>query len=270
MKKSLIVTFLITLASLFLAGCNSNSPEGVAKSFVESFSKGDIEDAKKVSSENVQQNLDSIAEDCLVEDVINTLDKLDKVAKKDISESLDSGDNKKILKEVKELKKELNKKDFQSLSAEKKREVLESKISELSKKYIVPKIDNILDKADVKSQHPDAVKLALSNLIVEMSFFPELKRSSSMFGFPTRLSREDMLKNITHFGKLADYENVSPKCILKTSNYIVANDINVIENEKSSPDKARVRLEIINKDGKSKKVTIRVEKIKGDWKVMSY
>ena len=266
-KNSLVVAFSITLGSLFLTGCNSNSPEGVAKSFVESFSKGDIEDAKKVSAEKVQKNLNYVADDCLTQEVS---DALDKISQKDFTKKLSKDENKKISEAVKELKKELNKKDFQSLSPEKKREFLENKISEISKKYLVPKINDTIEQENLKLQDQDAVALALSNLVIEMEFFPELRRSSSMFGFPTRLSGEEMLNNIIHFGKLADYGNVSPKCISKKYDYIVANDMNVIENEKSAPDKARVRLEIINKDGKSQKVTIRIEKIKGDWKVVNY
>lgn len=76
-----------------------------------------------------------------------------------------------------------------------------------------------------------------------------------------------MLQNIAQNIVSQRAGRTTPECVAKYTEFGNIDDINVIETRGKSPDKVSARLELINEEGKSNKVTINVEKIKGEWKV---
>lgn len=67
--------------------------------------------------------------------------------------------------------------------------------------------------------------------------------------------------------KRSKEDTIDETCLSKFISFANVDDINIIESKNHSADEVTVRLEIINEDKKSEKVSIELEKIQDEWKV---
>jgi len=119
-----------------------------------------------------------------------------------------------------------------------------------------PMIDDIFEVLDLKSSNSSEVKKVLSKYAMDQNRLKYTYRNNSRL---LVLVVEEVLKE--------NLPDITLQCIAEHTDFHNIDDINVIELRQKSPDKAKVRLEIIYENTKSKKVSIKVEKIKDQWKV---
>jgi len=270
MKKIAYATVVLALG-MGLAGCGSNTPEEVAKIFASSLSNTDIEEVNSVASEDVQQKLKSLGSICnkpavtkLADEtivVLNTIEKksIDKKYSEQLKKVLDQNkqDMKKLTKEIEE--------DYISRFGSLKNLPKESKDEEMNKameKFVEitnPMIEEWFKILDIKTENPDEVKKIIAEFMIKG-------------GKGTRVNygNLDVLKNIVSEHLSKREAAITPECVAKYTEFGFIDEINIIETKEHSPDSADVRLELISEDGKSKKVSIDVEKIKDEWRVASF
>ncbi len=267
MKKTLLGTTTLALA-LLLSGCGSNSPEEVAETFASSLSSADIKEAKSVASEDVHRKLKRLNTICsqpavkkLTDEAIIVLNDMEKKSKdkkydarlKDVLSQLE--------KDMAEMQKEIEKDIIAKYGSPKNipeelREKLMNdafdKLADITK----PVVEKEFEIFNIKTDHPNKIKKIIAVFMYKG-------------GRGTRVNRGNVhvLKDIVQDVVAQGSEKITPQCIAKYTEFGLIDKINVIETKQNSPDSARVRLELIEGNGKSKKVSIDVEKIKDEWKV---
>lgn len=267
MKKILIMTTAVALSATLLTGCGNDNPEEVAKNFAYLISEGKIEKAKNLSHD-MDYTFEKIKNNCNYTEAqklknetnqfLTSLQELDKAKdadKEKIAAIINDFDE-----EIKELKKEDKaqskafREKYGSLRKVPKEEVdayvkvHKMKMFNLCKATMVAQL-NVIDKK-YNEKVVDVFAQSKAN--------KELKiKSYSPF--------EDAIEEVLARNPVA----VTKECVSDSTEYGYIEDINYIETKELSPDKSNVRLELIDKNDKSRKVTIQVEKVQGDWKVSS-
>jgi len=267
MKK--IVSGSIVLAlGLGLSGCGSDTPEEVAEIFASSLSIADINEVESVSSQDVKKSIKRLSVYCnepeakkLADETIKVLNTIEKESKnekyqEELKKVLDQNeqDMKKLTKEIEE--------DYISRFGSLKNLPKESKDEEMNKameKFVEitnPMIEEWFKILDIKTENPDEVKKIIAEFMIKG-------------GKGTRVNygNLDVLKNIVSQHLSKREAAITPECVAKYTEFGFIDEINIIETKEKSPDNTDVRLELISEDGNSKKVSIDVEKIKGEWKV---
>lgn len=267
MRKIILGTIVLALG-LGLTGCGNNSPEEVAETFASSLSSADMKEAKSVASEDVQKKLKRLSSICsqpvvkkLTDETIVVLNDMEKKSK-----------NKKYDAQIKDMLSQFEK-DTVTIQEEIKQDIISKYGSpknipeELREKLMNEAFEKIADVTyplvekefeifDIKTEHPE-----------------EMKKIIAVFmhkgGRGTRVTRGNVhvLKDIVENIVAENPDKITPQCVSKYTEFGLIDEINVIETKQNSPDSANVRLELIRDDGKSKKVSINIEKIKDEWKV---
>ena len=267
MKKTLLGTATLTL-SLLLAGCGSNSPEEVAETFANSLSIADINEAKNVASEKVQKKLKRLNIICSQSEikkitdaaivVLNEMENKSKDKKYDVQlKDMLSQFEKDMAEMQKDVEKEIiSKYGSPKNIPEELREKLMNKAFDRLTGITKPMVEKQFEIFDIKTENPDKIK----NIVAVFMY---------KGGNGTKVNRGNLhvLKGIVSDAVSKNPKKITPQCIAKYTKFGLINEINTIEMKQDSPDSADVRLELITKDGKSKKVSIDVEKIKDEWKV---
>lgn len=267
MKKILLGTIVLTLG-LGLTGCGSNSPEDVAKTFASSLSSANMNEAKSVASEEVQKKLKRLSSICnqkvvkkLTDETIVVLNDIEKKSK-----------DKKYDAQLKDMLSQFEK-DTVTIQGEIKQDIIskygspknipeelrEKLMNEALEKMVEltnPLVEKQFEIFDIKTEHPDRVKRIIAKFMYKG-------------GMGTRVNRRNLyvLEGIVGDIVAESQEKITLQCIDKYTEFGLVDDINVIETKQDSPDSANVRLELIRDDGKSKKVSVEVEKIKDEWKI---
>lgn len=262
MKKILSGTIILALA-LGLTGCGNNTDE-VAKDFVLALSSADMEDAKELASEKVIERIDSIQKDC------NTMESRE-LAKQTRAWS----DKVKVALNDKDHKEEYRKK-IKELEAEylKEREEVGKEVKEIIK-----------SKTSSSSQMTAELRAEIENITYQKLYPAILEMTEDRMALSgVKAENQDELEKVFAWAMLKEtsFEQAAqelleknpvkftPECVDKASDFGFIDDINVLEVKELSADEELVRLELVKKKGKSNKVDMHVEKIKGDWLVSDY
>jgi outer membrane murein-binding lipoprotein Lpp len=273
MKLKLIVGATVLASSILLSGCGSDTPEDVATSFAEALSEADMKEVEKVSSEDVQNKIGKLTSICnqsvvqgLIKEsstVMQTIENMGTDEKKKVKiDALMENFNKNILATMEEMKKESKTKQKELVSKygsiNKIPDVEKEKIMMAMKDKMVsitlPLIEEIFDINDIKTKNPKKVKSILAEF-----FF----KGGEKLTYRT----QNILRNIVTTYVESNPEKMTVECVAKYTDFGFIDNINIIETITKSPDRVDVRLELIDKDDKSKKVSVYVEKIKNEWKV---
>ncbi len=117
-------------------------------------------------------------------------------------------------------------------------------------KKVLPIMDDFFEAFDIKIENIDKIKKVIADFTARQGYF-----------YGERIFLRAAVQNV-----VLD-EGINQKCVAKYTDFGFVTSINVIETIKNSPDTAKVRLELIDKNSKSKKVSVNIEKIKDEWKV---
>jgi len=263
MKVRLVMGTVIMSTSMMLSGCGSDKPEDVAETFANALSSADIEEAKEVSTEDTQKKIDRLVRACngtyyneLVDEVVKAYTAMNSDKSSKLKNIMNKPD---MTKNMEEMGKKFTEKygDSTKLPREKQIEIAKKMMEEFSNKYIKPMISDVVDTLKIKLAHPDEVKDVMAKFIMNEGMGKRNRYTSE----------RDAIFKIIKDGNFENPDNVTPKCVAKYTEYDFIDSINVIEVETESADRASVRLELIDKNDKSTKVSVPVEKIKDEWKV---
>lgn len=270
MKNRLIITMVTAAtASMFLlSGCGSDTPEEVAKEYVSSLSSADIDDVKELVTDDVQKTLGRLKVICSQSDV-NALYKETVTVLGDLEQKSKDSQYDKKLKEIhaaletkmEQLQKDIEKETLKKYGSPKdipqeQREKLMNEALAQFMTLIEPAVEEILDTLEINTEHPSEVQKTVTQLMLKGNGDMKLTRSNSYL-------LEEIVQDVVSQRE----GGITPVCVAKYTEFGNIDDINVIETQENSPDQVGVRLELINEEGKSNKVTIDVEKIKDEWKV---
>ena len=282
-KTRLLIRATVLLSGILLTGCGADTPEDVAKTFANALSKANLKEANSISSEIVQKKIIKLKVICqksmikdLEDEALVVLNSIRKKSESDKKYEL-------ILIEATTKIRKVRESFSPKLSQlQKKYAILAKKYSveadpynpfpvpkipkEILKKHnetkvgilrekakkVLPIINDFFEAFDIKTEDSNRVKKVIADFT---------SRASHFYG--ERIFLSGAVKNVVRD------ESINQKCVAKYTDFGFIERINIIETIKDSPDKASVRLELITKDGKSKKVSVNVEKIKDEWKVSS-
>ncbi len=236
MKKTMIGAIAL-IAGLLLTGCGDDR-ENVAKDYIMALSNGDIKKARSLTQgEKIKYYLDQYEASCSeekIEDVFNSY--IDEYVK-----STEPKDEETKLKFEKILEEE--DKQIEQIKAEYKEEEARTKLYELSKNVYSPK-------------YLDALGIKEEPLYITETF---------AWG-AAGLKGSELFKKV--FEKYS--EDINRLCYVKgTFLKSSVKIINLLEVKDISADTAEVRLELIKEDDSSDKISVNLEKIKGEWKVIN-
>jgi len=251
---------------LLLSSCGAKSPQDVAKSFVEALADGDLDKAKELATDRVDQSIQKLQLKC-AKPSITALAKASIAKVKEINKKIHSDEG--INKNLRALQKEYNsknkelldafkkkmKKDRYSISSEEKDKRLEefrATISNLANE-IGAKIISMID-AGIKDEQ---VREVVTRFAVKLGTKGKLKYKDREL--ISLVAQEIIHKNPP--------KKVTAQCIDKYTPLGNLDTITIIETKQDSNDKVNVRFELISKEGKSKKTSLYVEKIQDKWKV---
>ena len=270
MKVRLVMGTVIISTSMMLSGCGSDNPEDVAETFASALSEADMKSAREVASEDTLKKIDQLETLCnstYYKELRNEVLTVYKAKNSATSRIRSTRYDPVIGKEWKEKKTKMADELIKEYGSKKNvpKEKLEKGYlalsSELSTKYIVPLVSDIMDEAKIKIKYHDDVEGILKRLLDAEIIG---RQSYSRMG---DLSRAEVVYAIIEQGDYENNDNINAECVAKYTEYDFIDSINVIEVETESADRASVRLELIDKNDKSTKVSVPVEKIKDEWKV---
>jgi len=269
MRKTILGTIVVVLA-FGLSGCGEKSAEDVAETFVLDISKSALKDAKKISTERVQKKIDKLPELCR-HSQFKTLEGLSAVAITHLFKHISSGAYDDALekmldtfevdldKKKEEIKVSLNKKygNVEKLTQE-KRIAMESEMIELVTKLYTPLIEDEFKLFEFKTKNEKDVKKVIALIMMGGKLqFGDYRLGLSGTELRTLVSKVLASKSL----------DVTSVCIDKYTEFGKVDEVNTIEVKETSPDKKVVRLELLKENGKSKKVSIDIEKIQNKWMV---
>ena len=271
MKTVTIGTILLAFG-LVMTGCGSNTPQETAEKFVISVSKANLEKTNGIATEEVQEMLLNLSPLCnddkvkvLIKESMTVLSLMDqKVRSGEFNEQLKSearGLSRRIEEAEKTLKKMIEDKYGSSENIPKsKREEVTKAGQRMMAKSIMPLIDKEFELFGIQTKHPDDIKMIAA-------LFMTINKNG---GTRVTYGNRQMLENIVLQEVKEKKEKLTEKCINTYTEFGFVEDVNVLEAKVLSPDKSKVRLELIKKSGKSKKVSVDVEKIRDTWRVSRF
>lgn len=259
-KLGLVAT--VALSGMFmLNGCGGGYPVDVSKEFVNAVSEADFEEARELFGERVQKLLSVVEVKCARDKYREAKADFREVMKKMRSLKSDkeySEKAQKMMKEQADAAKELTQKmrtyqeeNYGKRPSREEKLMVAEHFSEDIRDTQAPLISGTIDMIDIKLKTD-------KDLVVEV--FTNLAPNGYLIS--SKLDQA-LIKKIGE-----KYDTLTPACIDKRTVYGYIEDINHLETNSEAADKAEVRLELINKDDKSEKVSLSVEKIKGEWKVV--
>lgn len=252
MKSVCSVTAVVLI--FLLIGCGGNTPDDTAVAFVKALAKGDMEKADSLAAKSQKENLVDITRSCAQaksEALKNEFIEVMEIAYRSRNQELEVilNSNKEQLQSLGKLLASTIRLFSNKTSPEQKKQIDDQV------KQLAPMADSILklsDFKDVNIEHPEAVKKLLILGLV----------GANRLG---NFESETIPDVAMEFG----IAKITPECIAEKSDIGMVDDINVIETKQGkSADQAEVKLEIIDKNGESKKREFSVEKIKDEWKVI--
>ena len=249
MKKIIIGTMLLT-AGLLLTGCGSEPTEEVAKEFATAISNGNIEKTKSLAYNGAIQKIDGLQLKCN-EDKVQEVESKIKEAKEKLRETLPKTIEDDFSNIVEQLNQDPNFKPVTEAFGAEKRLVLAEKVYP----SVLEKVQALLSKNGSKIENQKLVEMYLSWSLI-MDEAPIYMRKNR---------EANLLRKVIQQSNMP----ISKECIDQYTDYGFIKDINTLEIKEISPDKAEVRLELINKNDASQKITVNLEKIKDEWKVVS-
>jgi len=233
---------------------------------VNAISQANLEDAKELATEKIQQKIKRIPILCQKSEtttladiaipILNTMDQ------KERSGSYDKELNSYIQtfeKELKSVKQKFQTKmkakygSHTDISKVNREEVLNEGMK-LFVEASTPLIEKEFELFDIKTKREKEVKKIAA-------LFRISGRTKVTYG------NLNKLKGIVGKVLTENGSKPTPQCIDKLTKYGNIDDISIIEVITHAPDRSEVRLELVREDGKSKKVSIDVEKIQKEWKV---
>ena len=265
MKKTILMASLIAFSALTLTGCGESKPEDIAIEFVESFTAGDIKEAKSLSSNDLKRDFKRVQRSC------------NEIKFKELKSSGETLANKmkKVMKDPK-IAKSIKKEGlvFKEIMRER-----DNHDSLMSKKWIkeygsVKEIPQKLVDEHVKNYNEITLK-ASNDFLKSQLDMAGIDYDKVSYDIVLQLLI-DQANEIRSYNPIRTAINgyldkhpskITPDCVNDASKFGYIEEINFIEVNKEAADRVEVRLELIDKDGKSNKTTIDVEKIKGEWKV---
>ncbi len=269
MRKTILGTIVVVLA-FGLSGCGEKSAEDVAETFVIDISKSALTDAKKISTERVQKKIDKLPDLCR-HSQFKTLEGLSAVAVTHLFKHISSGAYDDALekmldtfevdldKKKEEIKVSLNKKygNVEKLTQE-KRVAMETEMIDLVTKLYAPLIEDEFKLFEFKTKNEKDVKKVIALIMMG---------GKLQFGDYRLGLRGTELRTLVSKVLASKSLDVTSECIDKYTEFGKVDEVNTIEVKVVSPDKKVVRLEILKENGKSKKVSIEIEKIQNKWMV---
>ena len=271
----LVVAGFILLSGCGLESLKNDTPKDVAIAWVQKISSGDIAAAKELSTDQAKQRFSSwLIEPFLKENTQkvyrvlgdDTLNSLYKTVK-----SMDVSNPKNVRKYIDEflLSKHITKNEAKNMSREESDKTASESFFWIAEKYVKPLVDKALAKSKVEVEHFEDIKKIVSGSLLLKAIKDKSDPSSAIINFFDNVTDEV----IKMYSELIEYKNLPPAFVDRISSFGSVKDINYIETKQESPDKAKVRLELIygdsvkHKNGDSDKRTIDTEKVKGKWKV---
>lgn len=237
MKKVTIGAIALT-AGLLLTGCGDDR-ENVAKDYVMALSDADIKEAKSLSDGKTLDRLDFYEEQCSEKEIDSTIKSYYRSYKSEEFRSAEKGLSKDKKSEIDKIVKEAEEKIEAIKKAKYKEEEEEAKLYELIKEAN----EVLFDKLGIK----------VAPYMMDIMAWDRAGKTT-----------RDSIKKVRETYS----EEITRICYASQAFGNIVETINTLEMKEISPDKAEVRLELIDQDEASHKITINVEKIKGDWKVI--
>jgi len=250
---------------LLLSSCGAQSPQDVAKSFVEALADADMDEVKELSSEKVDRHIKKLQIQC-AKSAITVLAKasIEKVEEINKKIYLDE----KVLKALGVLQEEYNSKNkelLDSFNKKMRRDQYNISFSEKEKRLeefraIVASLANeigakMIEKVDVAIKDKQ-VKQVVTRFAVKLGTKGKLKYKDREL---ISLVAQEVIHN--------NPPKVTGKCIERHTPLANFDDVTILDTKQHSNDMVTVRLELISKDGKSEKRSLDVEKIQDQWRV---
>lgn len=264
MKKSLVIGTSAILMAMNLTGCGSSEPKEVAEEFSYAMSKADLETANELATKKMQEEISWVHSKCNEDnaekygsEAYRITEKMEKLSRddKEMKEAMEA-----IEKASKDYFKEIEKTIVEKYGKEDdwdrdtKRKVQEE-AKELVKKELVDKLRPYVEEAyDIgKFETPKDL---------DADIVKELVVGMQLGGMTGERVRETLKRVINE-----KFAEITPECVDKNTLFGNIDDINYIETTGEKADQKEVRLEIVTKKDESKKVTVKLEKLKGEWKI---
>lgn len=259
MNRKILGVVIILLFGFVLTGCGSSSPEDVATEFAKALSDADIEKAKELSSDDTNRKLDRLVIKCnqkVVKDYYNEAIK--------VYHKLEEKNDHALMKKVQEKIQKSVIEKYGSLEKAKEAGKGKSKkeMMQMIRPYMQDFLETYIKESDIKTKDPKLVAKLLTDALP--NGLGSKRRSYTLFGMD---SRDKALLKAAEDYVQKHPEPISSECVAKYTKFGLIDEVNFIETKKDAADRVRVRLEIIHKDGKSQKVSVKVESIKKEWKV---
>ena len=271
MKKRLLSVTGLTMVVL-LNGCGEKMPEDVAIEFATSMANANMDKANSLASKEMKQKLIGVNDKCNypLQEVLE--DEAKSILKKTYrTTNRGNVENMLMQSKINKIRSEIFEKTA-VLKAKITKDVID-KYGSLDKIKSV-KMQNIKNKMRTtlsSAIEPDIGKI-FKLLNIDSKNEEDIKNIVSRFMIAhTKLTYDSISKVGGITITILDSKNipVTKECISEYTVFGMIDDINTLEIIKNSPDSSTVRLEVINKDENSKKITMRMEKIREEWKVSS-
>lgn len=269
--KTVTIGTMILAFGLAVTGCGSNTPSDTAEKFVMSVSEANLEEANGMATDKVQQTLSELTQRCrrdevtvIMQEVIPVLNRMDGVLQSQKYNIHIHNMQTDALTAYRTVDRALNKVykekygSFDRLKEEQIQAVLEESVKK-TVSIALPLVDKLVEAGKIESEHMDMGLLKK----IASAFMATHQYRSLRVGYRDKA----VLSKIIEILAIGNKEGTSLSCVNQHTDFGNVEDINLIEVKKMAPDKSDIRLELINKNGKAKKVTIHTELIQKVWKV---
>jgi hypothetical protein len=259
------VTLLIVLS---VSGCSGDKPSDVAVEFVEKMSNLNISEAKQLSASD--RNIKSLEKACVKAKAKELAQEAYEIFK---SDTLFKGIGGSIaFKAFQAIGVEVpySVEDFEKMSQNEREIARKEMFKGMSESEIKLKMDEVRVKMEDKAFIKDAIKESLDSLEIAGNNSNEIKELFIEMFLSDTLNRRSFSRNGVKLATeilLQQEDTIDETCLSKYTSFANVDDINIIESKNHSADEVTVRLEIINEDKKSEKVSIELEKIQDEWKI---
>ena len=269
--KIVMIGTMILAFGLAVTGCGSNTPSDTAEEFVMSVSEANLEKANGMAADKVQKMLSELTQRCrsdkvnvIMQKVIPVLNRMDGVLQSRKYNIHIHNMQTDALTAYRTMDRELNKvyKEKYGSFDKLKKEQIEAMIEEGVQKTVsiaLPLVDKLVEAGKIESGHMDMGLLKK----IASAFMATHQYRSLQVGYRDKA----VLSKIVEILAVGNKKGVSLECVKQHTDFGNIEDINLIEVKKVAPDKSDIRLELIDKSGKAKKVTIHTELIQKVWKV---
>lgn len=256
--------WLMVIGAFFFVACSEKSPQNIVDDYIEAWDNGNITELKSLVSKNISQEIDASMENCIYNSSEKTLDTKLKFYLEEVNtiwrknnpfEAMGKtkGKSEKINKELDVLKENKN-----------------FSLEEATLKMGLILLNNIdgYEKVE-KEMSPVGYKM------LALMFANKMRMNNGdIFGSINKYSRNTYFKKLI----LNELENNDDKTMLESKKMCKEKIFKIgqiksssfIETKEISVDQKIVRIELIFKNGDTRKGNIQLEKINSKWVVTSY